>query len=144
MFRPCRARVAPDFASLDALEGFVLACPLLEGGDRSRALIVITEYFDNIVMHGKCPRGSFVSVRISRGRARGVAPAKPEPGRVRISISYRSATFSRMVAAHGSVRPYYDRESRRYRGLGLLMCRNLARDVKYRKGLFKGFIRIIL
>ncbi len=138
MPRPCRARVAPDFASLDALERFVLSCPLLEGGERNRALIVVTEYFDNIVMHGKCPPGSLVSVRISRGRARGDA------GQVRILISYRSETFGRMVEAHGSARPYYDRGSRRYRGLGLLMCRNIARNVTYKKGLFKGSIRIIL
>lgn len=140
MIRPCRARVAPDFANLDTLERFVLACPLLDGSERNRALLVVTEYFDNIVMHGKCPTGSFVSVRIVRARARGMATG----GTVRILITYRSPTFARMVAAHGTAQPYFDEASRRYRGLGLLMCRNIAKHVSYRKGLFKGAIRIIL
>jgi anti-sigma regulatory factor (Ser/Thr protein kinase) len=140
MIRPCRARVAPDFANLDTLERFVLACPLLDVGERNRALLVVTEYFDNIVMHGKCPQGSLVSVRISRARAGKAANG----GTVRILISYRSPTFARMVASHGTARPYFDAASRRYRGLGLLMCRNIAKDVSYRKGLFKGSIRIIL
>ncbi len=140
MRRPCRARVAPDFANLERLERFVLDCPLLEGGERNRALLVVTEFFDNIVMHGRCPPGSLVSVRISRGRGGKAANG----GSVRILIAYRSPTFARMVASHETARPYFDGESRRYRGLGLLMCRNLTSDVSYRKGLFKVFIRIIL
>ena len=140
MIRPCRARVAPDFANLTELERFVLACPVLDAGERNRALIVVTEYFDNIVMHGQCPPGSLVSVRVSRTRPLSARV----PGSARVLISYRTPTFARMVATHGTAKPYFDPASRRYRGLGLLMCRNLAKDVSYRKGLFKGVIRIIL
>jgi hypothetical protein len=40
--------------------------------------------------------------------------------------------------------PHYDHFSKRYRGLGLRMCRNLSSSITYKMGLLKSSIIIIL
>jgi anti-sigma regulatory factor (Ser/Thr protein kinase) len=132
MGKQCRIRVPADRAQLVTLEGFISACPLLSGRERDKAIIVATECFDNIVTHGRCAPRSLVTVRVTSG------------DETVIDLAYAIKAFDRVVASHNPVRPYYDPETRRYRGLGLLRCKNLTKKRSYRKGLFKGRIRIIL
>lgn len=130
--RQCRIRLAPDYANLPVLESFVMNCPLLEGGETHRAMLVVTEYFDNIVMHGKGLSKGPVDISVRKN------------GRVRIALSYRTSNFGDVIAADASAKPYFDSVTRRYRGLGLRMCQNLSAGISYRQGLFKSFITIIL
>jgi hypothetical protein len=61
-----------------------------------------------------------------------------------VFIKYPTRNFSDMVRASQSTKPYFDPETGRYRGLGLLMCRNLSSSIEYKKGLFKSSVIIIL
>jgi len=95
-------------------------------------MLLATECFDNIVEHGR----GFSFCRVSIGISRSIA--------TKIVLRYRARNFDEAIKASRSIEPYYDAVSRRYRGLGLLMCRNLSLSIIYKKGLFKSSIVIIL
>lgn len=126
-------RLAPVLANLIPLEEFIRECPFLDGNEKNHALLVSTEYFDNIARYGKC----FVPYRVS------ICVSK-ENGQVQIVMKYRTGNFLEMVSAVGTTEPHYDAVDDRYRGLGLLMCKNLSTNIEYKKGLFKSSIIIIL
>jgi len=130
--RHCHISLAPDFANLPVLEKFIAACPFLDASEINRALLVTTEFFDNIVAHSRCFNAGKVAITLEKAAA------------VIIRLSYRTCNFLEMVRADGTTKPYFDGADRRYRGLGLLMCRNLAGGIHYRKGLLKSSIIIIL
>lgn len=125
--------LAPELANLLRLETFIRACPFPRDADASRALLVATEYFDNIARYGKMLLPLPVCVTVSSAR-----------GRARIVIGYSTKNFAEMTGAAEITKPHYDEGSLRYRGLGLRMCRNLASSIRYRTLLFKSYIIIIL
>jgi anti-sigma regulatory factor (Ser/Thr protein kinase) len=128
----CSIRLAPRLENLQALERFVALCPFLDQLLRERATLVATEFFDNIVTHSR-PRTRYpVSVTIERSSA------------ARIVIRYCTMNFQKMIRGARSAHPHYDPSSARYRGLGLLMCRNLSSSIDYKKGLLRSSIVIIL
>lgn len=125
--------LAPELANLLRLETFISECAFLRESDKSRALLVATEYFDNIVRYSRRRFRLPVSITVSlRG------------GRVRVCIGYSTRNFAELSGASGTTPPHYDAGSLRYRGLGLRMCRNLASSIRYRTLLFKSYITIIL
>lgn len=128
----CHIRLKPDFANLPILEQFITRCPFLDETEINRAMVVITEYFDNIVSHSHCLFGCRVFISLSRNSV------------TRILFRYQTFNFGEMLRAVRHTTPHYDVESKRYRGLGLLMCRNLSSEIMYKKGLFKSSILIIL
>jgi len=128
----CRIDLSADYASLVELEEFISSTCCLPDSVRSRALLIATEYFDNIVAHSRGSASCKVSVA--------VRPAEPP----RIVIRYYTLNFRQMRRADRHTEPHYDFLSRRYRGLGLRMCRNLASSIEYRQGLFKSAIIITL
>ncbi|HKL85589.1 MAG TPA: hypothetical protein VJ861_04600 [Treponemataceae bacterium] len=130
--RHCRIKLVPDFANLSVLEYFIYNNSCLSPHEKLRALLITTEYFDNIISHSKGTRPCKVSVLISVSK------------RKKIIMRYHTNNFSEMVTANRITEPYYDLESKRYRGLGLRMCRNLASSITFHKGLFKSSIIIIL
>ena len=122
----------PDFANLAVLEDFITACPFLVGEERNRAMLLATEYFDNIVAYSKSVLPGKVDVSLERD------------SKTRVFIKYSTRNFSDMVRASETTKPYFDPGTGRYRGLGLLMCRNLSSSIEYKKGLFKSSVIIIL
>ncbi len=128
----CHISLAPDFANLSALESFVESCSFLEKEERLRILLIATEYFQNIVAYNRNPVRSAVDLRIVKDAA------------VSLIIRYATRNFSELQRAADATSPHYDRETMRYRGLGLRMCKNLAASIQYKKGLFKSSVIIIL
>lgn len=128
----CHIRLTPDFANLTVLEDFITSCPFLSGEESNRAMLLATEYFDNIVAYSKSVWPGKVDVALERGE------------RILVSITYPTLNFSDMVRASGTTKPYFDPGTGRYRGLGLLMCRNLSTSIEYRKGLLRSSVIIIL
>ena len=128
----CHIRLAPDFANLNVLEDFIISCPFLAGEERNRAMLLATEFFDNIVAYSKSPFPGMVDISLDRDV------------RTRVFLKYRTRNFAEMVRASETTKPYFDGATRRYRGLGLLMCRNLSSSIQYKKGLFKSSVIIIL
>jgi anti-sigma regulatory factor (Ser/Thr protein kinase) len=128
----CQIRLSPAFANLSSLERFITECPFLEGSERDRALLVTSEYFDNIVTHGRSVGPGSIDISVDRD------------DRTAITIRYTTYNFDKMVRAHDNTRRYFDRDTDRYRGLGLTMCRNLSSSITYKKGLFRSSVIIIL
>ncbi len=130
--RKCRIRLYPQYENLLSLETFIRACPLLSEESRHRAVLIATEYFDNIISHSKCLNFLPVSIVVSSNAV------------IRLRLSYSSVNFNEMVSGHMTASPHFDIPSGRYRGLGLRMCRNLSRHIEYKKGLFRHHIIIKL
>jgi len=131
-----RFSLKPDYTNLAVLEAFMLQCDFLGETERLRATLVASEFFDNIVIHSRDRRGD-----ASRSR---VVVCVSKRKRIQIRLSYRTANFSEIIRANRTVLPHFDTASRRYRGLGLRMCRNLSSSVSFRQGLLKSTIIIIL
>ncbi len=130
--RECQIKLRTDFENLPVLERFIKNCPLLSADQVPRAMLIATEYFDNIICHGRCLRYCPVSVKITADSV------------IRLQFQYRSSNFNEMIAGHQHTSPHYDIDSDRYRGLGLRMCHNLSSHIEYKKGLFKNYIIITL
>jgi Histidine kinase-, DNA gyrase B-, and HSP90-like ATPase. len=128
----CRIHLAPDYANLLLLEDFIFGCPFLDESERNRAVLIVTEYFDNIISHSYSRFHCDIAISVHKDK------------QVRIVIRYYTHNFSEMLKAERVTLPHFDSKSDRYRGLGLRMCRNLASEIRYRKGLFKSFIIITL
>jgi len=128
-----RIKLLTELSNLIILEQFISACTFLNERDRNKSIILATECFDNIVMHSVHGLCSTVSVTVRKMRER-----------ISIRLKYGTKNFSKMLNALDTTNPHYDVNSLRYRGLGLRMCRNLASDIRYKKGLFKSSIIIIL
>lgn len=132
---PPRARAAEATARLPALpagvfafERFVDGLGFAAVGERHRLKLAGSEIFDNIMHHATPLEDGAVIVRAAR---RG--------GSLFLAFYFKSLTFAAYAASCAdegadSEGPTFDRERRRWRGIGLRMCRNLARSVRFRSG----------
>lgn len=128
----CHIKLVPDFANLSVLERFIYAKTSLSPNEQARALLIVSEYFDNIISHSLGTRSCSFFICTCR------------PRKKKIVIRYATKNFSEIITADRMTKPHFDTISNRYRGLGLRMCRNLASSIIFRKGLFKSYIIIIL
>jgi hypothetical protein len=124
--------LSPVLANLTALEAFVRECDFLTPQERDKALLVASEYFENIVSYNRCAVTRDVVVSVEKGK------------RLTVALSYATCNFNELVRSSKSIRPHYDADIRRYRGLGLLMCKNIAKSIRYKKGLLNSKVLIIL
>jgi len=131
-----RISLSPDLSNLPVLEEFMARCEFLDPNERQRATLVSAEFFDNIAVHNRRLRFDAVPD--------GVDVSVSKKKRVTIRLRYRTANFAEIIRANRTVHPHFDVESGRYRGLGLRMCRNLSLSIRFRQGLFKSTIIIIL
>lgn len=103
----------------------------LEGDDRNRVKIVASELLDNVISYSASLRRGSVLVRVSGKNA----PI--------LSFYFKSGNFSNFAAHEKEAeKRYFDGEMGRYRGLGLAMCRNLSRSMRFRPGIFVDSIVI--
>jgi hypothetical protein len=111
-------------------EGFIEDLSFLSPLDRCRLLVAGGETLDNIIKHGSPLRGGRVAATVRRrGGFR--------PGIV-LRFSFRSSrfeVFARKGSGRASTPPFFDPELRRWRGFGLVMCRNLSRRIAFLPGL---------
>jgi anti-sigma regulatory factor (Ser/Thr protein kinase) len=119
-------------AGLSELDYFVRSCGLLDADEINRTLLIATECFENILQHSRHPKSI------------GIAFCRKPSGRLEIRIDFHSCNFRDLMRQETEGEPYYDEVAKRYRGLGLRMCRNLSSSITYRKGLLKNTIVIIL
>jgi hypothetical protein len=125
-------RLAPRLENLSILEQFIGQCRFLDSSLRCRAILVATEYFDNIIAHSRCCGCCKVYIALYQSRD------------TELVLRYRTRNFQEMVQASRVTQPYYDAASERYRGLGLLMCKNLSSSIVYKRGLLRSSVVIIL
>ncbi len=127
-----QVRLLPEYANIPVLESFINTCDFLPQDAKNRLTLIATEIFDNIVTHNRFPFRKQVSLWVRADSC------------VRLRISYGTCNFGEMIRANRTVAPHFDRDSGRYRGIGLRMCRNLAATVRFRRGLCSGTILITL
>lgn len=125
-------RLAHAPGSLLELERFSDECVALNPVQRMRIRIVLTEVFENILMHTRPLLGLPVRITCCSGKS------------VRVSVRFFCRACFICHSPKPVYKPYYDAASQRYRGLGLTMCKNLSRSISYRRGLFRRSIIIIL
>lgn len=101
------------------IERFIESVPDIGANKRNRLLIVATEIFDNILQHTVGHAGK-IHVRIY----------KTEP--VTLIFRFKSSNFEIFISNIRNNHPYYDKDMRRYRGMGVQMCYNLSRSIHYR------------
>ncbi|HOC29377.1 MAG TPA: hypothetical protein PKH40_06840 [Treponemataceae bacterium] len=127
-------RLDPVMANLPLLEDFIAGTSFLETTECNKALLISTEIFENIIMHSAGFR--FLRVYVDIGISRNDF--------ITLVFRYRTRNFRNIIRADGHTMPHYDHFSKRYRGLGLRMCRNLSSSITYKMGLLKSSIIIIL
>jgi anti-sigma regulatory factor (Ser/Thr protein kinase) len=106
-------------------ELFVDGLDFLSGSERNRLKLAGSEVLDNIVKHAK---------PIHRCRIRARAALRGDS--ILLGFYFRASDFAAFAGGPWSAdaEPLFDPERRRWRGLGLVMCRNLARKVTFRPG----------
>jgi hypothetical protein len=113
-------------SSVMGFEGFVDGLGFLSRPERDRLKVAGGEILDNIVKHASPVEGGRVVVRAAR---RGDSPF--------LGFYFRSSGFAAFAASSASelaTKPLFDPAHRRWRGIVLVMCRNLARRVVFRPG----------
>jgi anti-sigma regulatory factor (Ser/Thr protein kinase) len=110
-------------ASILEFEDFVDALDFLSPGERDRLKLAGGEILDNIVKHAPPMKSSEVRSRASRSG-----------GTILLAFYFRSPGFADFAAGYIESEPLYDPAHRRWRGIGLVMCRNLAKRVVFRPG----------
>lgn len=99
---------------------------------KATALIVSTEIFCNIVEHGNVPESTCVDVHIIKDDL------------LKIKFVYETPNFDKLLKKAKELKPYYDEKSKRYRGLGMIMLKNLSKNIDYKKGISKSAIIVTL
>ena len=129
-----RLNLVPGPGAFDSFDGFIRALPFLSGGEVRALIVTGDEIIDNLLTHGEVG-ASGVTVLV-RKRAGGLTlgffvQSHPE-----------FAAFSSCLDEMPPLGPYYDEGERRWHGIGLTMCRNIASSICYRPGLL--FDRVLL
>jgi hypothetical protein len=120
------ARLAPVPRSVQAFEDFVDGLGFLSERERARLKLAGDEILDNIVRHSAPVERRRILARVAR---RGGAP--------RLMFFFRSSparSFAEFASSSPDTAPLFDPVRRRWRGMGLLMCRNLAEAIAFRHG----------
>jgi hypothetical protein len=120
------ARLDAAPASIMAFEDFVDAMEFLKPGERDRILIAGGEILDNIIKHSSPIERRRIVARVHRGKSS-----------ILLAFYFRADSFAAFAAEEAlfaAPSPLFDPAHRRWRGIGLVMCRNLARRVSFRPG----------
>jgi anti-sigma regulatory factor (Ser/Thr protein kinase) len=122
--------LSAEGSAVFAFEDFADGLDFLPPIDRCRIKIAGSEILDNIVKHASPLDGGTLRVRAAR---RG--------GSVTLAFYFRSTSFASFASGEGafgegpaSREPFFDPTHRRWRGIGLVMCRNLSTRLVFRPG----------
>jgi hypothetical protein len=114
-------------ASILAFEEFVEGLGFLAPPERDRIKVAGGEILDNLVRHAAPISGGRIRVRIRR-----------RPDGAFLAFYFRSPSFAAFAGPGGpwsaDAEPLFDPAHRRWRGIGLAMCRNIARKLRFRPG----------
>ena len=119
--------IQPGPDAFNHYDAFVRSLAFLSPQEACTLIVTGDEIIDNLLTHGETgPAGLMVWVR---KRASGLTL-------VLLVESHTSfARFAEMLEREPGIEPHFDEHDRRWHGLGLKMCRNLAAKVTYRPGL---------
>ena len=135
--REAEVRLHALAASVFDLEDFFDGLEFLSPRELWRAKLAGDEILDNLLRHALPLYSDIILVRAAR-RDSGIV----------LGFFFRSKAFANFASQCGDldplVAPLFDPENRRWRGIGLVMCRNLCQDIYMRPGseLDRIFLRI--
>ena len=109
----------PQIECVCELERFILELTEIPVPVRNRMVITASEIFDNIISHSKRLSGS---IRIKAFY----------DSSIRLLFVFHSHNFEMFIVNPDELKVYYDSKTRRYRGMGLMMCYNLSSAIHYR------------
>jgi hypothetical protein len=115
-------------ASILAFEEFTDGLDFLTARERDRVKLAGGEILDNIVRHASPDLDCRIRARAAR---RG--------GSILLAFYFRAPGFAAFAGgdkprAEGAPEPLFDPGRRRWRGIGLVMCRHLASKLSFRPG----------
>lgn len=105
--------------SIPEIEKFIRGLKDLKTDERNRLMIISSEIFENLIQHSDCP-GSEVSFRVIKNSS------------LSVIFRFTSNNFNIQVVNKNSQKVYFDHNSRRYRGMGFIMCINLSLSMRLR------------
>ncbi|HUW42077.1 MAG TPA: hypothetical protein VMV90_13815 [Rectinemataceae bacterium] len=119
------ARLVLDASPVSVLsfEDFADGLEFLSHRERDRLKLAGEEILDNLLRHSAPLEGGGIAVRAAR-RTDSIA----------LSFYFRSHGFASFASNGGAPLPIFDPLHRRWRGIGMVMCRNLARSISFRPG----------
>jgi anti-sigma regulatory factor (Ser/Thr protein kinase) len=126
--RPGRKAEATIFleaqiVSILQVEDFIDSLEFLLPAEHDRLKIAAGEIFDNLVRHASPLEDGRLALRATK-RASGIV----------LGFYFRSETFASFASSCADFEPLFDPAHRRWRGMGLLMCRNLSSVLRFRPG----------
>ena len=121
--REASLELGAEPSSVLELERFVEGLGFLAARERDRMKLAGDEILDNLVKHAAPIEGGRILARAAR-RGDGIF----------LGFYFRSARFADFASSCGDPEPLFDPEWRRWRGIGLRMCRNLCRGICMRSG----------
>ena len=114
-------------ATIPRFEDFVDGLGFLSPAERNRLKLAGGEILDNIIKHASPLAARRIQARASRSG-----------DSILLGFFFRSPGFAAFASSDGpwstDAEPLFDPSHRRWRGIGLLMCRNLAKKVAFRPG----------
>ncbi len=125
-------QVEADLKNIGFIEEFISTSKGIPDNKRTKALIIATELFDNIAEHAVFAEHKKLRLSVSNI----FFP--------RLCFSYCSTNFDNLLCAVRKAKPYFDSNTKRYRGFGLVMTKNLARKVKYEQYSGRSYIIVYL
>jgi anti-sigma regulatory factor (Ser/Thr protein kinase) len=112
-----------DRGDIPQIEKRIASLPFLTREERERLTIIGSEILDNVLSYAQELKDGKVVVRVSKGKSASMV------------FMFKSRNFADFAKnERDSERRYFDPRARRYRGLGLTMCRNLAASLRFRSG----------
>jgi hypothetical protein len=126
--------IKPGPDAFDRYDAFIRSLAFLSSAETCVLIVAGNEIMDNLLTHGET--GSAGVMAWVRKRASGLTLV------LIVEAHERFARFAATQESEPGIEPRFDERDRRWHGLGLKMCRNLAAKVSYRPGLIHD--RVIL
>lgn len=117
-------RPGPD--AFEVFDGFIRSITYLSDAECLALIVTGDEIMDNLLTHSEVGHAG-IEVLV-RKRASGLTLA------FFVESHPEFADFSSSLDSGEPLRPRFDQKERRWRGLGMTMCRNIATTVRYRPG----------
>lgn len=119
-------RLTKGHEAVSGLETFIAGLGFLSPAERCALVIAGGEVVDNLISHGEVGSAG-ITVRVRK-----------EPDGILMFVLVEShqsfSDFAKAVQSGQVPGPRYNTELKRWHGLGLTMCRNLATRIHYRAG----------
>ncbi|PKL24043.1 MAG: hypothetical protein CVV47_12335 [Spirochaetae bacterium HGW-Spirochaetae-3] len=123
-----RIHVSPGPDAFDTYDGFVRSLGFLANSEACALIVAGDEIIDNLLTHGEVSEAG-VTVLV-RKRASGLTLA------FFVDSHREFSEFASCLERVEASLPRFDERERRWHGLGLSMCRNVAKTIRYRPGLY--------